>query len=192
MSMTCTIYKCDCPNNVLNKTDYLEDAVVLSSFSPYEPLDDLHGYIIIEGVNSGASHAGHDYVKITNFAGVARYYFVTSRELMTANRCKMNLEEDALMTWHTDIGTTPCIIGRSGVGGFKDMGNDIPTMSYSIIADDSQSPMEYGTLNELKYVVFSACSGDMAIITEDNRDLLPDERKSAGVYGGDPRSVNRQ
>lgn len=182
MSMTCTIYKCDCPHNVVDKTSYLANTSALSHFDPYEAIDDLHGYIITDKASDG-----YDYVKITDISGKSRYYFVTSRELMPGQRCKLSLEEDVLMTWKTEILGTPCVVGRAGLGGLKDMGNDIPLMSYSIISDNAlqttilSDDLKYGTLNDLYYVLFTASSGNVAAAAEENTGILPDVNKGAGI-----------
>lgn len=172
--MTATFYKIDCPITVLDKTSLLSNQAQAVTIEPYEPIDDLRGYII-----TSSTYDDDNYVKIDSVAGKDRYYFVTGRELMTAGRCKIMLEEDVLMTWHSVIEDTECVISRTGNSGWKDMGNDIPLMSYSIISDDAFSTELEITGDE--YVVFSACSGSVAASRSNNSSDLPNTGNGAGL-----------
>lgn len=180
--MTANFYKIDCPRSVIDKSGHYAASSLNVSISPYEPIDDISGYIITSG-----TYDSYNYVSINNLNGRTRYYFVGPREVMTGGRCRIRLDEDVLMTWKDTIMNTPCVVGRAGLGGMKDMGNDIPLMSYSIISDNAQqtsalsSDLSYGTANDLYYVLFTASAGNTAAASEENSGLLPDVNKGAGI-----------
>lgn len=176
MSMTCTVYKCDCPNNVVDKTDYLENATVLTHFDPYEAIDDLSGYILTD-----KTYDAYNYVKITSITGQTRYYFITSRELMPGQRCKMNLEEDVLMTWENVVMNTEGLIERCNVfggtkdkpvGPNKDYRGNLPALCFNRVTELSSDPLEYGENGrDFYYVLVTASKGS------------PNCRKKGGTVG---------
>lgn len=139
--MTAVFYKCACPKNVVDKIGYLTQ-IRSTSVAPYEPLDDLNGYLIVDGNHkeSGNTTAEDesDYVKLSDITGNDRYYFIISRELMTGGRCKMRLEEDVLMTWKNIIKEANCVIDRAYLGGSEYMvTGDLPILGYQRLSEDS-------------------------------------------------------
>lgn len=162
--MTVTLYKCNCPDNVVDKTDYIANEKVLSTFSAYEAIDDLSGYIIL-----GSDSDAYDYVKIGNITGQTRYYFVTAREAMPGQRCKLKLDEDVLMTWKTVIMDTKGLIERCNtfggteqnpVGPNKDFRGNLPALCYNRVTELSSAPLDYGEEGRnFRYVLVTASKG---------------------------------
>ena len=158
--MTCTVYKLNCDPKVVDKTTFLASGSALSSFNPYEAIDDLHGYII-----TGTSKDEYDYVKITDISGKTRYYFVTSRELMTGERCKINLEEDVLMTFKDKILNTNCLITNSNAAGNSYVPQHYPTKAFKRIFEDCSPEISYDNSGST-YFTIVYCGGSVSNMGE--------------------------
>lgn len=144
--MIANFYNISCPKDTVNKTTYLSAATDVT-ISPYEAIDDLAGYIIVS-----PSKDEYNYVKIKNLNGRDRYYFVTAREDMTAQRCRLSLEEDVLMTFLNEIMDSEFLPKRGYNSSIvnADMPDRRPTYQYSITtqyAKDSSNgdDFNYGT-----------------------------------------------
>lgn len=170
--MNAVFYNISCPYDVLDKTNSLGTGSQ-ATLQPYEPIDDLSGHIIVS-----SDYINNNYVKLS-MTGKDRYFFVTSREPMTGQRFRLNLEEDVLMTWKDDIKSTPGIIGRSNVGSSKDFRSDIPLFAFSRMSEDAGPSFEYGTADHLSMVLVSASqSWDLSF--EDSGGLIGDYQGHAG------------
>lgn len=154
--MTAIFYRMDCPPDVVEKpiTDAPHTGEI--TISPYEPLDDISGYIKVSG-----TYDSYNYLVIKSLNGRDRYYYVTDREAIPGGVCRMRLSQDSLMTWSSVIMTTPCILGASNVAGNKDFKGDIPTLCYDRYSEDSSiSLFEYGNDISMDYILVSASKGD--------------------------------
>lgn len=87
----------------LNKT--LGNGTEIQTITPYEPVSDLEGYVI---VNYNADYMLKNYAAYLN-----DYYFITDRELLTGGKMKLHLRMDVLMSFQTDIKNCPCVVSRS-------------------------------------------------------------------------------
>lgn len=127
--MTANFYNISCPKNTLDKGTYLAANPTNVTISPYEALDDTHGYIIVSSAQDE-----YNYVKIKALNGRDRYYFITARDVETAQRCKLTLEEDVLMTFLPDIKEMYVLPKRAYHSSIMnaDLPDKRPTYQYSV------------------------------------------------------------
>lgn len=85
--MTITLLSCNDSPIKVNKAFTI--VATLTTTKPYEPLNDLEGFVIIDYTASN-----FNYVLING-----KYYFVTSREKLNGRNLQLNLKEDVLSTW---------------------------------------------------------------------------------------------
>ena len=90
----------------INKT-FTTVKTITSSY-PYEPLDDLNGYVIIDYTANS-----FNYVEIDG-----KTYFVREREKLEGRNYRIHLEEDVLTTWKSVALATPLIPDRAS-GGYN-------------------------------------------------------------------------
>lgn len=76
------------------------------STTPYEPLDDLNGYVILD-----YNEAYDDYNKAQLYG---KYYTITSREKDTGQRVRLNLTVDVMKTYADEIASCNVIVKRTG------------------------------------------------------------------------------
>lgn len=98
--MTAYFYKYTGDNRVVNKT--LTDATAAQTLAPYQPLNELNGFIIVS-----PTYEVYNYVQIGSI-----YYFVTSKTFDTGGRLRMDLREDVLMTLKAQIYNMECVFDR--------------------------------------------------------------------------------
>lgn len=89
--MTITLQRSNSLRNQLTKT--FETVKTITTSYPYEPLDDLNGFIIIDYI--------HDSFNFVTFEG--KTYFVESKERLEGRNYKINLHIDVLTTYNEDI-----------------------------------------------------------------------------------------
>ena len=106
MSFTCTFYNISDPPNKLSKT--LGNAIHTATCSPFNPVSDLHGEIIVD-YRSAIEEA--NYCEITG-DGRTRYCFITDLIKGVGGRLTVRLEEDVLMTVKDAIKETPLHVTR--------------------------------------------------------------------------------
>lgn len=87
----------------LNKT--LGNGTEIQTITPYEPVSDLEGYVI---VNYNADYMLKNYAEYLN-----DYYFITDRELLTGGKMKLHLRMDVLMSFKTGIVNCDCVLDRA-------------------------------------------------------------------------------
>ena len=123
----------DYPNSIMKH--YTANTAEIS-IQPYEPVNDLDGFIITSKL-----YYDYNYVKLSWEAKdsmdgnsditIERYYFITSKELMTGERLKMNLHEDVLQTFADSIYKLPAIVGRTQSGYINaNLVSDMPTENF--------------------------------------------------------------
>ena len=109
----------------LNKT--LGNGTEIQTITPYEPVSDLEGYVI---VNYNADYMLKNYAAYLN-----DYYFITDRELLTGGKMKLHLRMDVLMSFQTYIKNCDCVFERS------------ENLFNSYIVDEKQPPSDTMTSN---------------------------------------------
>ena len=156
--MTVTLYKCSCSDNTVDKLSSLASQTQAVTCSAYEPIDDRHGYLILD-----SAYDDYNYVKISNIAGIDRYYFTRNRELMPAKRCKILLEEDVLMTFKDKILNTECLIKQSTADGNSYINSGYPVKSFSRIYEDCSPELRYSDNNDNTYFTLMYCGSSKSI-----------------------------
>lgn len=116
------LYNCNDNRKTINKT--LGTPTVIQTITPYEPVSDLEGYVI---VNYNA-----DYMDMNYAAYLNSKYFIEDRELLTGGKMKLHLRMDVLETFKTDILACPAISERSNSGNPYISDPMIPTQSYKL------------------------------------------------------------
>ena len=153
--MTAIFYKMDCPPDVVEKPIDTASHTADISISPYEPIDDLNGYIKVSG-----TYDDYNYLVIEDLNGRDRYYFITDRKALPGGICEMRLSQDSLMTWSNTIMSTPCILGASNVAGNKDFPGNLPALCFDRNSEiSSDTSFEYGNASSFDYVLVSASKG---------------------------------
>lgn len=154
--MTAVFYKYNCPKSVMNKTNYLTEPSQKTT-NPYEPIDDLNGYIIVS-----ADCSQYNYVKLT-LTGIDRYYYITSREPMTGQRFKLFLEEDVLFTFKDTINNADCVVDRGYIQGneFMNTGN-LPILGFNRLSETASNEIMYNDGNHNLYFALLVASNSYA------------------------------
>jgi len=156
--MTVTLYKCSCSEDTVDKSDSLTSSTQALTCSAYEPVDDLNGYLILSG-----TYDQYNYVKISNIAGIDRYYYVRNREMLPAQRCKIHLEEDVLMTFLDTILDTECLIKQSTADGNTYVNSGYPIKAFSRIYEDCSPELRYSDNNNNTYFTLMYCGSSQSI-----------------------------
>lgn len=127
--MTAYFYHYTGDNKVVNKT--LTDMTSAVTLAPYEPLDELRGYIIVS-----PTYEAYNYVKIGNI-----YYFVTGRTFDTAGRLRIELREDVLMTLKSQLYALDCIFERVTTTDLMQAAipDNLPVQSYKMTTEYTSS-----------------------------------------------------
>lgn len=115
MAFSVTLYNTNDPPNKLNKT--LTGASSVKSCTPYEPVSDLEGTIVID---YGFDYEGSNYLEMLeqDFEdGAVRaerktYYFITDIEKVQGSKLRLHLKRDVLMTYKDGIGECTIIATR--------------------------------------------------------------------------------
>lgn len=102
MAINITLYDYSGMNEKLKKEP---SNPVTVACTPYEPLSDLSGYVILE---YDATKYTKNYAKYIN-----KFYFIYDRELMTGGKMKLFMRVDSLTTYQTGILKSPIIPKRS-------------------------------------------------------------------------------
>ena len=130
MAFTISFYKISDPPNKLDKT--VGTATASKSCTPFEPVSDLTGSVLIDYV---AGIESCNYAQITQgenqTEGRPRYCFITDIQKDIGGRMRIFLREDPLMTFNQGIKESPILATRSSVCG-KDDGN----VGYNAYLDD--------------------------------------------------------
>lgn len=113
MSFTCTFYNISDPPNKLSKT--LGTAIHTATCSPFNPMSDLHGEIIVD-YNSAIEAANYCVIEAGTQAHAAegrpRYCFITDLIKGNGGRLTVRIEEDVLMTFKDAIKELPLHVTR--------------------------------------------------------------------------------
>lgn len=110
MAFSVTLYNTNDPPNKLNKT--LTGASAAKSCTPYEPVSDLEGTIVID---YGFDYEGSNYLEMLEQDfddGAVRaerktYYFITDIEKVQGSKLRLHLKRDVLMTYKGVSGGNP-------------------------------------------------------------------------------------
>lgn len=126
MSFTCNFYNYQGQPNKIKKN--IGEVIVGSvTCTPYEPVSDLHGYVII-GYNAA--------VEACNYCEIAgRYYYVTDFVKRTAQQLEVRLELDPLMTFQTKILSQDAYVFRT-----SQQPADEDSPGYNMDINDSKIP----------------------------------------------------
>lgn len=95
--MTISLYNISCAPNVVNKTSFLGDPLVITNVRPNDPCDMLNPSIILDWFDGIENY---NYVYISTFD---RFYFVTGVTLSSGKRCMLSCAVDVLHTYHENI-----------------------------------------------------------------------------------------
>ena len=97
------LYKCVSDPNALipNYTDKSEAIPT----TPYQPLDDLNGYVILD-----YNESYNEYNKAELYG---KYYTITSRVKDIGHKMRLNLEVDVMKTYADEIATCEVIVTRT-------------------------------------------------------------------------------
>ena len=172
--MKAKFYKIACPKNVVDKSSHL-GSVHEIDIAPYNAIDDLHGYVMIDRSYSWKNspdsptqteyHEGTNYVEIKFPEGQngykTRYFFVTSREPDIGSKLRLNLEEDVLMTWKNEILNTECLIEQATALGNSYVPSQYPVKSFTRVFEDC-SPELYYDYNGTTYFGMLYCGTNWA------------------------------
>jgi hypothetical protein len=120
------IYDCSSNKNTVDKV--LTSPITISNVKPYEPLDELEGYIIIDYTPDKDGYRTKNYAEY-----LGNYYFITDRELLIGGKMKLRLRMDVLMSFSASIKNCPAIASRSTIGNPYIFDPMIPTQSYEIV-----------------------------------------------------------
>lgn len=110
MAFSVTLYNTNDPPETLSKT--LTGASSVKSCSPYEPVSDLEGVIVID---YGFDYEGSNYLEMLEQDfddGAVRaerktYYFITDIEKVQGSKLRLHLKRDVLMTYKGVSGDNP-------------------------------------------------------------------------------------
>lgn len=116
MAFSVTLYNTNDPPNKLDKT--LTGASTAKTCTPYEPVSDLEGTIVID---YGFDYEGSNYLSMLEqdiVDGVVRasrtaYYYITDIEKVQGSKLRLHLKRDVLMTNKTAIKNCDIIIDRT-------------------------------------------------------------------------------
>lgn len=160
MSFTCNFYNYQGQPNKIKK-NIGEVQVGSVTCTPYEPVSDLHGYVII-GYNAA--------VEACNYCEIAgRYYYVTDYVKRTAQQLEVRLELDPLMTFQTEILSQDAYVFRTSQQAANDSSpgynmdiNDgkIPLVAYdriTVIGSEANGSIKEFTADD--YSVYSSIIG---------------------------------
>lgn len=104
--MNITLYKCSDDPKKLYKT--YGDASSRNG-TPYKPVDDLNGYVILEYTTDIETYNGAS----LEWGGKTKYYTINSIQADIGNKVIVNLQEDVLKTFETEIGNLYAIVART-------------------------------------------------------------------------------
>lgn len=103
------LYKCKSDPNALIP-EYADQYPPIGegeiSTTPYEPLDDLNGYVILD-----YNESYNNYNKAQLYG---KYYTITSREKDVGQKMRLNLKVDVMKTYASEIATCDVIVKRTG------------------------------------------------------------------------------
>lgn len=109
--MNITLYSVSDDPNTLNKTLGTGSS---RNGTPYEPLDDLSGYVILYYT---ADIENYNYCALT-IGGKTKYYNITSKSMETGGNVRLNLYCDVLMTYKSEINNISGILSRTSTNDF--------------------------------------------------------------------------
>lgn len=104
--MNIKLYKCSDDPKKLYKTYGSE---LVRNGTPYKPVDDLSGYVILEYTTDIETYNAAS----LEWGGKTKYYTITSIQADTGNKVIVNLYEDVLKTFETEIGNLYAIVART-------------------------------------------------------------------------------
>lgn len=132
---------------MINKNLPAEAAISRLSVEPFEPLDELSGYIIMQ--------FNQDYYEMT-MAGIGwKYYHITGRTALPGNRIRLDLRVDCIYTYKNEIYNQPANAVRTGNPSLQ-----------SPYVPDQKAPFESRyTLTQNQGDPFGNLSDDMILIT---------------------------
>lgn len=100
------LYKCSDDPKKLYKT-YGSESV--RNGTPYKPVDDLSGYVILEYTADIETYNAAS----LEWGGKTKYYTITSIQADIGNKVIVNLYEDVLKTFETEIGDLYVVVART-------------------------------------------------------------------------------
>ena len=125
--MTITLYKCANDPDTLNKT--FSNASSRNG-TPYEPIDDLSGYVILDYTTDIESYNAAS----LTIGSRTKYYTITSRAPETGHKVRVNLSCDVLATYETEIRNIGGILSRTA--------NDSSTGDFNAFIIDSEATFQ--------------------------------------------------
>ena len=134
--MNASFYKFDGDKAIINKP-----LVVVArniTISPYRPVNDLEGTIVIS-----SDYQLANYVTFV-IAGKEKHYYIVSRTIDTAGRMTCMLHEDVLDTYQTWIKSQKALIARSYAYGNDYLPGGYPTLGYNKVTHNSSASLDYG------------------------------------------------
>ena len=167
MAFTCDFYNYSGPPNKIKKQLSAEPIVGNVSCTPYEPFDDLHGYVII-GYNAA--------VEACNYCEIGgRYYYVTDFVKKTGSQLEVRLELDPLMTFKTEILSQDAYVFRTSQTPSK------TKPGYNMDINDSKIPLvAYDRIT----VIGSEINGSIKVFTADDYSVYSSIIGKAGTAIG--------
>lgn len=110
--MTMTLYKILSDPNALNPyyfddEGYTDSPITINSVVPYEALDDLSGFVILD---YNSAYEGYNGAFLSE---TGKFYTITSKELLTGQRIRLNLRVDVMKTYQSEITNCTGILLRS-------------------------------------------------------------------------------
>lgn len=178
--MTITLYKCADDPDTLNKT--FSNALSKNG-TPYEPVDDLNGYVILDYFSDIESYNA---ASITFTSGKkTKYYTITSRTPEPGQKVRVNLSCDVLKAYETEIANIEGILCRTSNNEWTNY-----TIQDGKAVYQSNRTTINVTLAELDYEENAVIFG--AIGCEAPTDDMLDEAKRRSPFGkfGTEQPVN--
>ena len=168
MAFTCNLYKISDPPATLHKDITSNGKLIREniSCSPFEPMGDLKGNIIID--YSLASDEAN-YCSITEgnqeSGYVTRYAFITDRVKGVGGRLTLVLEEDPLMTYYTEILKQSIEVTRC-----SKQANSESMSGYNSMLHDPE--IETTVQRSYREFAFKITGGDMKFVYPTNQYIL--------------------
>lgn len=144
--MNATFFRCTCPPDVVDKSDYLTASSGIVTIRNYEAIDDISGYLYCS-----AAYDAYNYCALDG-----KYYFIGPREMMPAGIVRLHLQEDVLHTHRSTILNTDALVSRANAGANPYFAGDLPVLTFQRNSESAQPALEYDHDGKLYFVLVTA------------------------------------
>lgn len=176
--MTCTGFVYEGDYKIVHKE--LGDGTDID-VQAYERINDLEGYLIL---SNSTMESQYNYFLIP-VDGKDKYFMVTSKEMMTGGRCRVNVYQDVLKTWETEIDEFICIV-ESTVDDrsyTKDAPGSFPLYQYTKTAQEAYIDLDYsqgsGADKKWHYILVTVGKGGDESAQEEAIRIQEEQKRQA-------------